>query len=49
MDEKEPKILRAFTAMEVAPSGILELQRVKAALQEVGLPATDDNARAMLK
>lgn len=48
MDEKESKILRAFTAMEVAPSGILELNRVKAALHSVGLPATDDNARAML-
>ncbi len=49
MDEKEPKVLQAFTAMEVAPSGILELQRIKSALQEVGLPATDDNAHAMLK
>ena len=29
MDEREPKMLRAFTAMEVNPAGQLELKHIK--------------------
>ena len=31
VDEREPKMLRAFTAMEVNPAGQLELKHIKSA------------------
>ncbi|KAK9907446.1 hypothetical protein WJX75_003901 [Coccomyxa subellipsoidea] len=49
MDEREPKMLRAFTSLEVNPAGQYDLSHIKSTITKLGLSATDDNAKAMMK
>ncbi|GBG82606.1 hypothetical protein CBR_g34975 [Chara braunii] len=49
MDEKEPSMLRAFNSLNLTASGTLQKGQVLASLKRAGLPATDDNADAMIR
>mmetsp|Transcript_5548 Transcript_5548/g.15485 ORF Transcript_5548/g.15485 Transcript_5548/m.15485 type:complete len:641 (+) Transcript_5548:154-2076(+) len=49
MDEREADMLKAFTILELAPDGHLELSGIKGSLQRMGLPATDENAVSMFR
>ncbi|EIE27152.1 mitochondrial carrier [Coccomyxa subellipsoidea C-169] len=49
MDEREPKMLRAFTSLEVNPAGQYDLSHIKSTITKLGLSATDDNSKAMMK
>eukprot|EP00873_Tetraselmis_striata_P012202 jgi/Tetstr1/432466/TSEL_021842.t1 len=48
VDEREAHMLNAFTTLELAPDGHVQLRGVKKTLEKAGLPATDENAIAML-
>ncbi|KAG0605696.1 hypothetical protein M758_9G080800 [Ceratodon purpureus] len=49
MEQKEPKMLRAFTMLSLSNSGTLQKNQVLVSLRNAGLPATDGNAAAMMK
>lgn len=49
MEQKEPKMLRAYTTMSLSKSGTLQKNQVLVSLRNAGLPATDGNAAAMMK
>ena len=49
MDERESTMLRAFNSLGLSRSGTMRPADVKQALTRLGLPATDENAAAMLK
>ncbi|KAK9825138.1 hypothetical protein WJX81_003067 [Elliptochloris bilobata] len=50
VEEKEPAMLRAFTALEgVNAAGKMELRQIKSTLKRLGLDSSDDNARAMIQ
>ncbi|CAK0784707.1 hypothetical protein CVIRNUC_007911 [Coccomyxa viridis] len=49
VDEREPKMLRAFTSLEVNPAGQYDLKHIKSTLTKLGLGASDKNANAMIK
>lgn len=49
MDERESTMLRAFNSLGVGRSGTMKEADVKQSLKRLGLPATDENAAAMLR
>lgn len=49
MDERESSMLRAFNSLGVSRSGTMRMDDVKQSLKRLGLPATDENAAAMLR
>ncbi|BDA50895.1 probable S-adenosylmethionine mitochondrial carrier protein at C-terminar half [Coccomyxa sp. Obi] len=49
VDEREPKMLRAFTSLEVNPAGQFDVSHIKSTITKLGLSATEDNAKAMMK
>ena len=49
MEQKEASMLRAFNSLNINTSGTLQKSQVLASLQRAGLPATDSNARAMMR
>ena len=49
VDEREPKMLRAFTALEVNSAGQYELKHIKSTITKLGLQASNKNATAMIK
>ena len=49
MNERESKMLKAYNSLSVGRSGMLRENDVKLSLAKLGLPATDENAKAMLR
>ena len=49
MNERESKMLKAYNSLSVGRSGMLKENDVKTSLGKLGLPATDENAKAMLR
>ncbi|XP_039037336.1 mitochondrial substrate carrier family protein C-like [Hibiscus syriacus] len=49
MEQKEPTILRAYTSLWLSKSGTLQKSEILASLKNVGLPANEDNAVAMMR
>ena len=49
MNERESTMLRAFNSLGLSRSGMMKESDVKQSLKRLGLPATDENAIAMLK
>ena len=49
MNERESTMLRAFNSLGLSRSGMMRESDVKQTLKRLGLPATDENATAMLK
>eukprot|EP00249_Psilotum_nudum_P019761 c27406_g2_i1 orf=871-3384(+) len=49
MEQKEPMMLRAYNSLSLSKSGTLEQGQVLASLQSAGLPATEENAAAMMR
>ena len=49
MDERESTMLRTFNSLGVSKSGTMKEADVKQSLKRLGLPATDENASAMLR
>ncbi|XP_074584085.1 uncharacterized protein LOC141840091 [Curcuma longa] len=49
MEQKEPKILRAYTSLCLNKSGTLQKNQILASLRNAGLPASDDNAISMMR
>ncbi|KAL4308084.1 hypothetical protein GQ457_01G044640 [Hibiscus cannabinus] len=49
MERKEPTILRAYTSLCLSESGTLQKSEVLTSLKDAGLPATEDNAVAMMR
>ncbi|WOL06326.1 hypothetical protein Cni_G15058 [Canna indica] len=49
MEQKEPKILRAYTSLCLSKSGTLQKNQILTSLGSSGLPASEDNAIAMLR
>lgn len=49
VDEREPKMLRAFTSLEVNSAGSLEPGSIKGTLAKVGVAGTDAHAKAMIR
>ncbi|GMI72553.1 S-adenosyl methionine transporter-like [Hibiscus trionum] len=49
MERKEPTILRAYTSLCLSESGTLQKSEVLTSLKNAGLPATEDNAVAMMR
>ncbi|KAE8689586.1 Chaperone DnaJ-domain superfamily protein isoform 1 [Hibiscus syriacus] len=49
MERKEPTILRAYTNLCLSESGTLQKSEVLASLKTAGLPATEDNAVALMR
>ena len=48
MNERESTMLRAFNSLGLSRSGMMKESDVKQSLRRLGLPATDENATAML-
>lgn len=48
LDEREPDVLRAFTALEMDAAGRLAPHDIQHSLRKLGLPAGEDECRAML-
>ena len=48
MNERESTMLRAFNSLGLSRSGMMKESDVKQSLKRLGLPATDENATAML-
>ena len=49
MNERESTMLRAYNSLGLSRSGRMTQEDVKKSLNRLGLPATDENATAMLK
>ncbi|RRT56370.1 hypothetical protein B296_00031141 [Ensete ventricosum] len=49
MEQKEPKILRAYTTLCLSKSGTLQKNQILTSLRSAGLPASEDNAIAMMR
>ena len=49
MNERESTMLRAYNSLGLSRSGRMTQEDVKKSLKRLGLPATDENATAMLK
>ncbi|KHG19672.1 putative mitochondrial carrier C12B10.09 [Gossypium arboreum] len=49
MERKEPTILEAYTSLCLSECGTLQKSEILASLKNVGLPATEDNAVAMMR
>ena len=49
MNERESTMLRAFNSLGLSRSGMMKESDVKQSLKRLGLPATDENAIALLK
>ncbi|KAG6488867.1 mitochondrial substrate carrier family protein C-like [Zingiber officinale] len=49
MEQKEPKILRAYTSLCLNKSGTLQKNQILASLRDAGLPAGEDNAISMMR
>ncbi|GMH35620.1 hypothetical protein BSKO_03488 [Bryopsis sp. KO-2023] len=49
VDERESEVLRAFTSLKVNNRGRVEMLGIKDSLEGLGLPASEDNAFAMLR
>lgn len=49
MEQKEPMMLRAYNSLSLSKSGTLQKGQVLLSLRNAGLPATDENAAAMMR
>jgi len=49
VEERESKILRAFTAMPVDAQGQLKVTDIQGTLENLGVAATEENAKAMIR
>ncbi|WOL16594.1 mitochondrial substrate carrier family protein C-like [Canna indica] len=49
MEQKEPKILRAYTSLCLSKSGTLQKNQILTSLRSAGLPASEDNAISMMR
>eukprot|EP00850_Spirogloea_muscicola_P006767 SM000032S12151 [mRNA] locus=s32:938599:942338:+ [translate_table: standard] len=49
MEQKEPTMLRAFNSLSLSESGTLQKSQVLDSLRRAGLPATEENAKAMMR
>ncbi|KAJ0983918.1 hypothetical protein J5N97_002274 [Dioscorea zingiberensis] len=49
MEQKEPTILRAYTTLCLSKSGTLQKNQILTSLKSAGLPASEDNAAAMIR
>jgi Ca2+-binding EF-hand superfamily protein len=49
MEQKEATILRAYTTLCLSKSGTLHKNQILTSLKSAGLPASEDNAAAMLR
>ncbi|XP_039132183.1 mitochondrial substrate carrier family protein C [Dioscorea cayenensis subsp. rotundata] len=49
MEQKEPTILRAYTTLCLSKSGTLQKNQILTSLKSAGLPASEDNASAMMR
>ena len=49
MNERESTMLRTFNSMSASRNGLLKTSDVKQVLEGLGLAATDENARAMVR
>ncbi|TVU01343.1 hypothetical protein EJB05_53213 [Eragrostis curvula] len=49
MEQKEATILRAYTMLCLSKSGTLQKNQILTSLKSAGLPASEDNAAAMLR
>ena len=49
MEQKEPTILRAYTTLCLSKSGTLQKNQILTSLKSAGLPASEDNACAMMR
>lgn len=49
MNERESTVLRMFNSMSMSRNGLLKTSDVKQVLERLGLAATDENAKAMVR
>lgn len=49
MEQKEPMMLRAYNSLSLSKSGTLQKNQVLTSLRNAGLPATEENAAAMMR
>eukprot|EP00210_Caulerpa_lentillifera_P005146 g4918.t1 len=49
VDERESDVLRAYTTLTVNKRGEIDSEGIKNSLTKLGLPSTEDNAKAMLR
>lgn len=49
MEQKEPTMLRAYNSLSLSKSGTLQKSQVLTSLRNAGLPATEENAAAMMR
>jgi Ca2+-binding EF-hand superfamily protein len=49
MEQKEPMLLRSYNSLSLSKSGTLQKGQVLLSLRNAGLPATEENAEAMMR